>query len=161
MPTKGRAFFSVTDDDKRSVIFPAKRLSDLGFQIWATEGTAEVLWRNGVHVTVVPRTLDEAADVASRGASRGTPTATRTVVQRINAHELDLIVNTPTEGAAPGFGYEIRSAAVLAGIPILTTVQALAAAVQGIEAMLGGQPQVRSLQEHAQALHTWRTGSPS
>ncbi len=158
LPTKGRAFFSVTDHDKRAVIFPAKRLSDLGFDIWATEGTAEVLWRNGVPVTVVPRTLDEAADLTSRGASRGIPTATRTVVQRINAHELDLVVNTPTEGAAPGFGYEIRSAAIAAGIPILTTVQALAAAVQGIEALLGGQPTVRSLQEHATALHTWRHG---
>ena len=47
LPVKGRAFVSVANRDKRSMIFPVKRLADLGFEIWATEGTAEVLRRNG------------------------------------------------------------------------------------------------------------------
>ena len=50
LPTKGRVFVSVANRDKRHLIFPAKRLADLGFEVLATAGTAEVLRRNGVTV---------------------------------------------------------------------------------------------------------------
>ena len=53
LPTKGHAFVSVANRDKRSMIFPVKRLHDLGFEILATAGTAEVLRRNGVPATIV------------------------------------------------------------------------------------------------------------
>src|SRR5579875_3648485 len=53
LPVKGRAFVSVANSDKRSMIFPVKRLADLGFEIWATRGTAEVLRRNGVRAKIV------------------------------------------------------------------------------------------------------------
>ena len=55
LPVQGRAFVSVANRDKRSMIFPVKRLADLGFEIWATEGTAEVLRRNGVRAKIVPK----------------------------------------------------------------------------------------------------------
>ena len=58
LPTSGRIFVSVADRDKRSMIFPVKRLADLGFELCATAGTAEVLRRNGVEATVV-RKLSE------------------------------------------------------------------------------------------------------
>jgi carbamoyl-phosphate synthase large subunit len=135
LPTKGRAFVSVADRDKRSMVFPVKRLADLGFEILATDGTAEVLYRSGVVATVVRKHYEP---------DDGTPDA----VQRILAGEIDLIVNTPY-GVGPRLdGYEIRTAAVTRGVPCITTVQGLAAAVQGIEALARGEIGVVPLQEY-------------
>jgi carbamoyl-phosphate synthase large subunit len=145
LPVKGRVFVSVANRDKRSMIFPVKRLADLGFEVWATDGTAEVLRRNGVRAKIVRK----------HGDGPG-PDGEPTVVTRILAGEVDLIVNTPF--GSPGQsgprldGYEIRTAAVRRGIPCVTTVAGLAAAVQGIEAVLRGEIGVRSLQEHAALL---------
>ena len=112
--------------DKRSMIFPVKRLADLGFEIWATEGTAEVLRRNGVRAKIVRKHSD------GPGAD-GEPT----VVTRILEGEVDLIVNTPFGSpgqAGPRLdGYEIRTAAVRRGVVCVTTVAGLSAAVQGIQ----------------------------
>ncbi|WP_061299110.1 carbamoyl-phosphate synthase large subunit [Herbidospora cretacea] len=145
LPVKGRAFVSVANKDKRAMIFPVKALAELGFEILATEGTAEVLRRNGVHAKIVRKQSD------GPGAE-GEPT----IVRRILDGEVDLIVNTPF--GSPGQsgprldGYEIRTAAVLRGIACITTVQGLAAAVQGIQHIVRGDVGVRSLQEHAQRL---------
>jgi carbamoyl-phosphate synthase large subunit len=145
LPVKGRAFVSVANRDKRSMIFPVKRLADLGFEIWATEGTAEVLRRNGVRAKIVRK----------HGDGPG-PDGEPTVVTRILAGEVDLIVNTPF--GSPGQsgprldGYEIRTAAVRRGIPCVTTAAGLAAAVHGIEAIIRGEVSVHSLQEHAALL---------
>jgi carbamoyl-phosphate synthase large subunit len=145
LPVKGRAFVSIANRDKRAMIFPVKRLADLGFEIWATRGTGEVLRRNGVRATIV------------RKHSDGTgPGGEPDIVARILDGQVDVIVNTPF--GSPGQsgprldGYEIRTAAVRRGIPCVTTVQGLAAAVQGIEAITRGEVGVRSLQEHAKAL---------
>jgi carbamoyl-phosphate synthase large subunit len=150
LPTKGKVFVSVANRDKRAIIFPVKRLADLGFEVMATEGTAQVLRRNGVLATVVRK--------HSNGVG---PDGEPTIVQRILAGEVDVIVNTPW-GVGPRVdGYEIRTAAVLRGIPCMTTVQGLAACVQGIEALLRGDIGVRSLQEHAQVLRADRVpGGP-
>ena len=142
LPVKGRAFVSVADKDKRAMIFPVKRLADLGFEIWATAGTGEVLRRNGVRATIVRKHSDGPG-----------PDGEPTIVERILAGQVDLIVNTPF--GSPGQsgprldGYEIRTAAVRRGIPCITTTAGLAAAVQGIEAINSGEVGVRSLQEHA------------
>jgi carbamoyl-phosphate synthase large subunit len=145
LPVKGRAFVSVANRDKRSMIFPVKRLADLGFEIWATQGTAEVLRRNGVHATIVRK--------HSEGAG---PDGEPDIVARILAGQVDLIVNTPFGSpgqAGPRLdGYEIRTAAVRRGVPCVTTIQGLAAAVQGIEAITRGEVGVRSLQDHARAV---------
>jgi carbamoyl-phosphate synthase large subunit len=153
LPVKGRVFVSVANRDKRSMIFPVKRLADLGFEIWATEGTAEVLRRNGVRAKIVRKHSD--------GPGRdGEPT----VVTRILEGEVDLIVNTPF--GSPGQsgprldGYEIRTAAVRRGVVCVTTSAGLAAAVQGIEAIIRGEVGVRSLQEHAAELAEPRGASP-
>jgi carbamoyl-phosphate synthase large subunit len=136
LPTKGTVFVSVANRDKRAMIFPVKRLADLGFEILATRGTAEVLWRNGVPSGVV------------RKHSAGTgPDGEPTVVARILAGDVDMVVNTPSGRDARADGYEIRSAAISMDRPIITTVQQLAAAVQGIEALTTGTLEVRSLQE--------------
>jgi carbamoyl-phosphate synthase large subunit len=138
LPTKGRVFVSVANRDKRHLIFPAKRLADLGFEVLATVGTAEVLRRNGVPSIVVRKLSD----------GRG-PDDEPTIVDRIAAGEVDLIVNTPFGNSGQRLdGYEIRTAAVVRGIPCLTTVQALGAAVQGIEALRSGEVGVTPLQRH-------------
>ncbi len=145
LPTSGTIFVSVANVDKRHLVFPIKRLADLGYTIAATAGTAEVLRRNGVATTEVRKHSE------GPGAN-GEPT----VVQRILDGQIQLVVNTPhgtTSGGSPRLdGYEIRTAAVHANIPCITTVQGLAAAVQGIEAVRAGEVGVRSLQSwHAAA----------
>ncbi|MFF4479242.1 carbamoyl-phosphate synthase large subunit [Streptomyces sp. NPDC001520] len=141
LPTKGRAFVSVANRDKRSMIFPARELVGLGFELLATSGTAEVLKRNGISATVVRK--------HSEGEG---PNGEKTIVQLIHEGEVDLIVNTPYGTGGRLDGYDIRTASVARGVPCLTTVQALAAAVQGIEALGRGAVGVRSLQEHAEHL---------
>ncbi|MFY7066410.1 carbamoyl-phosphate synthase large subunit [Nocardiopsis changdeensis] len=149
LPVSGRVFVSVANRDKRSMIFPVKRLADLGFEILATEGTAVVLRRNGVRATVVRK--------HSEGPG---PEGEKTIVQLIHDGGVDLIVNTPFGGAGQAGprldGYEIRTAAVVRAVPSVTTVQGLAAAVQAIEARVRGDVGVRSLQEHARALTAGR-----
>ena len=67
-----------------AVFFPVKRLSDLGFEIVATEGTADILQRNGVPARVTRKQFEGVGP-------GGEPTA----VELINAGEIDLIINTP------------------------------------------------------------------
>ncbi|MFE6030727.1 carbamoyl-phosphate synthase large subunit [Streptomyces niveus] len=141
LPTKGRAFISVANRDKRSMIFPARELVAHGFELLATSGTAEVLRRNGINARIVRKQFEGAG-----------PNGEKTIVQLIHDGEVDLIVNTPYGTGGRLDGYEIRTAAVARGVPCLTTVQALAAAVQGIDALNHGDVGVRSLQEHAQHL---------
>jgi carbamoyl-phosphate synthase large subunit len=140
-PTKGRAFVSVANRDKRSMIFPARELVAQGFELLATSGTAEVLRRNGITATVVRK--------HSEGEG---PNGEKTIVQLIHDGQVDLIVNTPYGTGGRLDGYDIRTAAVTRGVPCLTTVQALAAAVQGVDALSRGEVGVRSLQQHAEHL---------
>ncbi len=142
LPTTGKVFVSMANRDKRTMIFPIKVLAEHGFEIVATQGTAEVLRRNGVKATVVRKHFEGTG-----------PDGEPTTVQLILDGKIDLVVNTPhgssTGGSARIDGYEIRTAAVLANIPCITTVQGLAAAVQGIEALRAGSIGVRSLQDWA------------
>jgi carbamoyl-phosphate synthase large subunit len=144
LPVKGTVFVSVANRDKRAAIFPVKRLSDLGFRVLATVGTARVLRRNGVRAQIVGKFSDGPGNV----------------VEEILAGGVDLVFNTPwgsVGNSGPRVdGYEIRTAAVAAGIPCLTTVQAAAAAVQGIEELVRGEVGVRSLQDLHADLASWR-----
>jgi carbamoyl-phosphate synthase large subunit len=139
LPTKGLVFVSVANRDKRAMVFPVKRLADLGFSIVATEGTADVLRRNGVESGVVRK--------HSQGQG---PAGEPTIVERILAGDVDMVVNTPSGRDARADGYEIRSAAIAMDRPIITTVQQLGAAVQGIEALGRGSVGVRCIQEWIQ-----------
>jgi carbamoyl-phosphate synthase large subunit len=145
LPTSGTAFVSLANRDKRAAIFPVKRLSDLGFRILATSGTAAVLRRNGIEVD----------EVRKQHEGRG-PSGEATTVDAIMSGQVQLIVNTPY-GVGPRLdGYEIRTAAVMKGVPCITTVQGLAAAVQGIDSLQHTEPTVRALQEHGAALAALR-----
>ncbi|MFD7009339.1 carbamoyl-phosphate synthase large subunit [Rhodococcus jostii] len=146
LPTSGSVFVSVANKDKRSLIFPVKRLADLGFRILATEGTAAVLRRNGITCQEVHKHSGEKLEAGER-----------TIVEMIRDGEVDMVINTPYGNSGPRVdGYEIRSAAVAMNIPCVTTVQGASAAVQGIEAAIRGDIGVQSLQ----ALHA-RLRSPA
>ncbi len=135
LPTKGTVFVSVANADKRAMVFPVKRLADLGFRIVATEGTAEMLQRNGMDVEVVSKYFE------------GEGTGEGTVVELIRAGQIDLVINTPYGQSGPRVdGYEIRTAAVSADIPCITTVAGAAAAIQGIEALTRSDVGVAPLQ---------------
>ena len=136
IPRSGTVFLSVADSDKRAVLLPAHRLQQLGYRLVATEGTAEVLARNGIAVEVVQK--------FSATQSNGE----RNIVDLINAGEIDIVVNTPSGVAARADGYEIRAAAVAADKALFTTMAVLGAAVTALDAM--NEPfRVRSLQEYA------------
>jgi len=134
LPTSGKIFVSVANRDKRSMIFPVKRLADLGFTIVTTAGTGEVLRRHGIECEIVPKHFESPGQNA---------------VAMIQAGEIALIINTPqgSGASARSDGYEIRSAAVTHDIPSITTVPGAAAAVMGIEALMRGDMTVRPLQE--------------
>ncbi|WP_457160740.1 carbamoyl-phosphate synthase large subunit [Mycobacteroides abscessus] len=138
LPKEGTIFVSVANRDKRSLVFPVKRLVDLGFTVLATEGTAEMLRRNGIPCEEVRKHYQEPG---------GTLPAL-SAVDVIKAGDVAMVINTPYGNSGPRVdGYEIRSAAVSMNIPCITTVQGASAAVQGIEAGIRGDIGVRSLQE--------------
>jgi carbamoyl-phosphate synthase large subunit len=138
LPASGSVFVSVADRDKRAIILPVLRLSQLGFRILATEGTAEILGRNGIAARVVRKyDLGQTAD-------EGQPS----IVDLINAGEVDVVINTPSGRSARADGYEIRTATVAADKPLFTTIAQLAAAVASFEAIRDGF-EVRSLQDYA------------
>jgi len=132
LPTSGRVYISVANRDKRAVILIARAFADLGFELAASEGTAEVLKNNGLSVAVVPK-------IGERGED---------VLGLIERGGVDLIVNTPWGRGARTDGYLIRRKALMHGVPCITTLAAAAAAVQGIESRIrsGGMERVNSLQ---------------
>jgi carbamoyl-phosphate synthase large subunit len=136
MPLGGTAFVSVSDRDKRSIVLPVLRLQQLGFDILATEGTAEVLNRNGIRARVV-RKFSDAPDGEAPS-----------IVDLINRNEVDVVINTPSGRSARADGYEIRAAAVAGDKPLFTTIAELSAAVASIDAIREGF-EVRSLQQYA------------
>ena len=139
VPVGGKVFVSVADRDKRAVVFPVKRLVDLGFTVYATRGTGEVLRRHGIEFIPTRRHFDPDGD-----------SDLRDTVELIRSGELALVINTPAGSAGVRTdGYEIRSAAVATDTPCITTIQGTAAAVMGIEAVIRGDLTVQPLQ----ALH--------
>ena len=138
LPTSGTVFVSVADTDKRAIVLPVHRLQQLGFTIIATEGTAEVLRRNGILVGVVGK--------FSQGQE--------SVVDLLARNEVDIVINTPSGAAGRADGYEIRAATVAADKPLFTTISQLGAAVAAIET-IGTPHSVRSLQDYALERAGW------
>ncbi|TFB99428.1 carbamoyl-phosphate synthase large subunit [Cryobacterium adonitolivorans] len=136
IPLTGTVFVSVSDRDKRAVILPMLRLSQLGYTIMATEGTAEVLQRNGIGATVVAKFSEKADESVD------------TVVDLIRREEVQIVINTPNGRTARADGYEIRAAAVAGDLPLFTTIAELSAAVASIDSIRTGF-EVTSLQEYA------------
>jgi carbamoyl-phosphate synthase large subunit len=138
LPTSGTVFVSVADRDKRAIVLPILRLSQLGFDIVATEGTAEVLARNGIRAQSVRKYF------MGQEVVPGDPS----IVELINAGKIDVVINTPSGRKARADGFEIRTATVAADKPLFTTIAQLGAAVAAFE-VVRGEVHVRSLQDYA------------
>jgi carbamoyl-phosphate synthase large subunit len=132
LPHEGTVFISVNNYDKGAALKIARDLHQLGFQLLATAGTAQYFETVGLPVSVINK------------VSEGSPH----VVDAIRAGEIDLIINTPRGGQAHYDGALIRGTAHLYGVPILTTLSAAQATVQGIRALKQKPLKVRSLQVH-------------
>ncbi len=140
LPIAGKVFVSVADRDKTNMIAPIKRLAELGFDIVATSGTASALAKHGVNCQVL---------VKQHLSTQLEQDNLETTVAAILSGDIDLVVNTPYGTGARVDGYEIRTAAVVASVPAITTIQGLIAAVAGIEARRDSKYAVTSLQEYA------------
>jgi carbamoyl-phosphate synthase large subunit len=136
LPTSGTVFLSVADRDKRAVVLVARRLVDLGLSLLATEGTARVLERWGVPVERVGK-ITEGDDAIVRGLRDG---------------GIDLVFNTPYGPDARGDGVLIRQTAVSHGVPCVTTLAGMSAALLGVEALQRPGFAVRSLQSRHAAM---------
>jgi carbamoyl-phosphate synthase large subunit len=134
LPSKGRVFVSVQNDDKLLGCLVARRLRNLGFVIVATRGTAEALERARIPVIVINKVVE------------GTPH----VVEALGRSEIQLVINTTQGAQAIRDSYAIRRNALIAGVPYFTTMSAALAVVDALEAqalMGDSPPRVRSLQE--------------
>jgi carbamoyl-phosphate synthase large subunit len=130
LPTSGTVFLSVNDRDKPALVELAKRFVELGFQLVATHGTANIVEQAGMTVERVYKVME------------GRPN----VVDLIKGERINLIVNTP-HGQDTFFDEKaIRRAAVTARIPTITTVAAARAAAEGIQAIQQGTLSVHALQ---------------
>lgn len=131
LPKRGTIFISVKNSDKRKIIFIAKQLSDLGFKLVATEGTAQALENNSITVSRVRKVME------------GRPN----IVDLIKNGEIQLIMNIPVGKGPRSDDYQIRRAAVTYSIPCITTLYGCEAATNGIEAMLKREFNVYALQD--------------
>lgn len=135
LPATGKVFISVKNQDKRSIIFIAKKLFDLGFTLLATGGTARVLTRNGLEVQQVLKIIEGRPNIADLIKNGG----------------VDLIINTPSGKEAHADKFSLRSLAVMYNVPYITTISGASAAVNGIEFLKKGGLEVKALQDyHAQ-----------
>jgi len=133
LPTEGYVFISVKNQDKRNIIFIAKKLVDLGFKIMATSGTADALKNNDIEVEVLPKIHE------------GRPN----IIDLIKDRKAALIINTPSGKATKEDEVKIRSHAILYNVPLITTVSGAQASVNGIENIIKKKNvSVKSLQEY-------------
>ena len=132
LPLEGTAFISVRNKDKRAILFIARKLWDMGFKLIATHGTAKVLRRNGMEVTLV------------HSIGKGRPT----IYDYIKNHAVALIINTPTGDAHHSNERLIRKMAIEHDIPLFSTIAGASGAVNGIDALRRGEISVSPLQSY-------------
>ncbi|PWB80488.1 MAG: carbamoyl phosphate synthase large subunit, partial [Candidatus Methylomirabilota bacterium] len=133
LPMEGTVFLSVRDTDKPHILPLARRLTEIGFQLVATAGTAAVLRSGGLGVEPAAKVIDGVRPH---------------IVDRMKNGEIGLVINTPVGHHARLDSYSIRRTAVTMGIPYFTTMAAARAAVEAIQAMRQGKLRVKALQEY-------------
>ena len=137
LPESGSVFLSLADRDKASGLLAARRFVELGFELFATEGTAAALAADGLPVKSVVAKVGESHDAAVADA-----------VDLIANGQVDLVINTPRGRGPRADGDHIRRAATRHKVPCITTVAAALAASAGIAEQVAHVPMVRSLQEY-------------
>jgi carbamoyl-phosphate synthase large subunit len=142
LPKKGNVFISVRDRDKRAVVFIAKKLQDLGFHIYATSGTASALEKNNISVKVLTKIAE------------GRPN----VLDLMKDGKIQLVINTPSGRIPRQDEIKIRSQVILYNIPYTTTISGAQATVNGIEALLKKELEVKSLQKYHRQIQKYIKG---
>ncbi|MBM3243392.1 MAG: carbamoyl-phosphate synthase large subunit [Candidatus Omnitrophica bacterium] len=132
LPKKGNVFISVRDKDKRQVIFIAKKLVDLGFHLYGSTGTAEALDKSGIRVKVLPKIAE------------GRPN----ILDLMKDGKIQLVINTPSGRIPRQDEVKIRSQVILYNIPYTTSISAAQATVNGIEALIKKDLEVKPLQAY-------------
>ena len=132
LPTKGNVLITVRDEDKRKVVFIAKKLADLGFRLFSTSGTAQALKQNDLEVELVSKLHEKRPHN----------------VDMIKSGQINLIINTPQGKVTKRDETIIRSTAILYDIPLVTTIAGAQATVNAIEALSKKSLSVKSLQEY-------------
>lgn len=139
LPLEGIVFISVRDEDKAAVAVAAKKLSEAGLEIIATDNTAEYLVRSGLNVVKVNKIFN------------GSPN----VLDYMRKGEVKLIINTPTTKQSVKDGYQIRRSAVDYHVPYITTIQAAQAAADAILMAKKDRITIKALNEyHKEVLYT-------
>ena len=137
-PGDGKVFITVNDFDKSAALKIGRDLAALGFELVATQGTAAMLRRVGVEVQAVNK------------YSEGDPI----IIEMMQTGKIALIINTPLGGTSYLDGQRLRTEATRLGIPLVTTLTAAQAAVNGIKVLAKESLEVRSLQKlHASDSH--------
>jgi carbamoyl-phosphate synthase large subunit len=132
LPLKGKIFISVSDEHKKEVAAVAKSFSDLGFELVATSGTANVLEKAGLKVQRILKLLE------------GRPN----VIDLLKNKEIQFVINTPSGAAPREDEVKIRTTAVYTGTPIATTLSGAKAAALGIAALKKSGYAVKTVQEY-------------
>lgn len=132
LPMSGNVFLSLSERDKAASVQPARELTDLGFKLFTTVGTHQLLARYGIPSAIVRKNSE-----AGEGLS---------AVDIISTGQVDLVINTPLGRGTRHDGWLIRTASVQRGIPIITTIAGFKAAVAGITQLSKSEPSVLSLQ---------------
>lgn len=138
LPKSGNVFISLADKDKSHAVESARALYQLGFKLFATAGTKSTLAKEGIETQLVMK-HSEKSEIGNKSA-----------VDLIEGGEINLVINTPFGRDSKKDGWLIRSSAVARGIPCITTVPGLKAAVAGIRALRNGPISTRSLQDWTQ-----------
>ncbi|MCL1945841.1 MAG: carbamoyl-phosphate synthase large subunit [Chitinivibrionia bacterium] len=132
LPKSGAVFISVRNTIRRHIVFMAKKIHELGFKVYSTEGTAKMLNNYGVPAIPVPK------------VGMGKPD----IVDMIRANKFDLLINIPEGQRALLDSKPIRTAAVLQKIPYITTIEAAQAAVAGMDSLAKQDYGVKTIQEY-------------
>ncbi|MEO1784387.1 carbamoyl-phosphate synthase large subunit [Thermodesulfobium sp. 4217-1] len=137
LPLRGNVFVSVSNKHKRNIVFIVKSLVNMGFNIYATQGTAKVLKFNGIKVNEVKKASEDG----------------HTILDMVKDNEIQLIINTPSGKGARKDDYKIRRMALLHHVPTITTIAGAAATVNAIEALKSSEIEVRSIQDFYKILN--------
>jgi carbamoyl-phosphate synthase large subunit len=132
LPDAGTVFVSVKDADKKGLPALARRLTEMGFAIRATRGTAARIREAGLPVTVVNKVLE------------GRPHC----VDAIRSGEIQLVINTASGPQSIADSFDIRRSALTHGVPHYTTLAGARAAVHAIAALKSGTLEVAPLQAY-------------
>ena len=132
LPSKGNILLTIGKEKDKEELAPfAKILSSLGFKLYCTRSTAEVLKKHGIGSFEVPKVRDNPI-----------------IIKMMKKKELDLIINIHRGTHPKGDAFSIRTSAVEFGIPYITTVTATKAAVNAIKALVNQKISVNSLEEY-------------